>query len=203
MNAKEFAKRSNSIFDKAFAEGKEPNDRVLWHDRDRQYFRFHEICRYIDMRRDSVLDVGCGNGELLGFLSFCGFCGKYTGVDIHSKLVGEARGRFSKADFRVLDIFDSAVETYDCVVMSGVFNANVGQDLDFVVRFITRMHELSRFRTVFNAVSTHVNFCQPEIFYIDPSELLERLLKITPQVEMRHGFLPFNFTVCMHAHAQG
>jgi SAM-dependent methyltransferase len=197
MNKKVMA-RSNEIYDKAFAEGETPNARVLWADQSRQYVRFSEIIHFLLPGTNSVLDVGCGNGELLNFLNFHGFTGRYKGIDIHPKLIGEAVARFPGSAFEVSDFFEQDPGRFESVVMSGVFNVNFDQDLAFVHRFIERMFELCEKRVVFNALSSHVNYRNPALFYVDPADLMRRLVDLTPRVELRHGFLPFNYTVCLH-----
>jgi hypothetical protein len=55
---------------------------VLWDDQQSQYLRFHELVRYLDLNDSSrtLLDVGCGNGELFKFLNFLGYRGRYRAL---------------------------------------------------------------------------------------------------------------------------
>ncbi len=194
----ELTKRSNEIYDAA--QGKASRgSRVLLDDANKQYYRFVEIHKFIETNDASILDVGCGNGELLNFLNMSGYTGKYTGIDVHPNLLAEARETYPNGRFLELNILDEAPATADYVVMSGLFNANFGQDWRFVERFICRMFQCSARATIFNAISTHVNSRHEAMFYVDPSDVIRFVLKeLTTKVRMSHGFVPFNYTICLY-----
>lgn len=187
---------SNALYDEAFARGKNRHSRVCWDDASRQYHRFAEIYRSMDASDCSVLDVGCGNGEFLRFLHFMGFTGSYTGVDINDSLLNEARESFPSHQFIKADILTDRLEEHDVVVMSGLFNLNFGQDISFAYDFVATMYSRCKHRTIFNALTSHVNFREESMFYLDPSALMSFIItNISPRVEIRHGFVPYNYTV--------
>ncbi|GFK94847.1 hypothetical protein NNJEOMEG_02695 [Fundidesulfovibrio magnetotacticus] len=190
--------RSNVLFDKSFTGGGPRHSRVQWDDANRQYLRFAEIYRSIPSHQCSILDIGCGNGEFLLFLNYMGFTGSYTGVDIHEPLLQEARATYPGYEFLHRDMLTQHIEQHDIVIMSGVFNLNIGQDMDFVKSFISKMYDLCKFKTIFNAISTHVNLQEETMYYIDPAEIMNFAIQtLSPKVELRHGYLPFNFTVAI------
>ena len=128
MNQNEtIIKHSIELFDSAADEYSTSSRAVFWDDPQTQYFRFHELTRYLDLNngKQSLLDIGCGNGELYKFLNFNGYRGQYTGYDINEKLLGHARSRFAEIDVHCKDILSSdfdATPTFNYVLMSGVFN---------------------------------------------------------------------------------
>ena len=66
-----------------------------WKDEVSQRLRFTVLARYLDLSGSpTVLDVGCGNGELLAFLREQGFTGGYHGIDISAEMVEACRRRF-------------------------------------------------------------------------------------------------------------
>ena len=67
----------------------------------------------------SVLEIGCGNGELLALLPNC----KITGVDLSEKFIAKARQRLPHGRFEVgsAELFESE-EKYDFVIVSGTIN---------------------------------------------------------------------------------
>ena len=205
MNKEEIAARSNTIYDQARSEGATVHDRVLWSDPAKQYYRFYELIKCIDnidAPDIDILDVGCGNGELLKFLNFNGFRGRYRGVDIHPDQVEEARGRFPDSDFRTCNVLDTDIEPADVVLMSGVFNINCGQDTGFVEQLVHRCANLSRDRFAFNAISTYVTFRDKGFFYLAPEDAIRIAASISPRFELRHGFIPYNYTICIHSGRQ-
>ena len=207
MDHSKFLTESNRLYDEAFDGGNDRFSRVKGSELYRQYYRFSELVHFmpgIETEKFSVLDVGCGNGELFHYLNFRGFSGRYDGVDINDKLLEDGRAQFSAetfpdVSFRNVDILSQPVEQADYVVLSGVFNIVVGQDDRFHEAMLTKMFEAARRAVVFNAVSTHVNFRNPQMFYIDPAQLIDFIARtLSKKFELRHHFLPHNYTVCIH-----
>ncbi len=196
-NYSELMNKSNAAFDNVFNKGKSANERVLLDNINTQYKRFSEIYRFIEMDNMSILDVGCGNGEFVNFLNYNGHSGKYTGIDINKNLLTEARRRFPDNDFKMVDILQHTdLDKYDCVIMSGLFNLDFGQDDFFVYNFVTKMFQLCNVKTIFNAISTHVNYTSEGMYYVDPGKLINYVANnISPKFEIRHSFLPCNYTI--------
>jgi SAM-dependent methyltransferase len=152
----------------------------------------------IDAPGVEILDVGCGNGELLKCLAMHGFRGKYRGIDIHAGQIDEARGRFPGVDFSVCNILEDKIAQADIVMMSGLFNVDCGQDMEFVQRFIGSCCALARERFVFNAITSYVSRRDFGMFYVAPEAAIGIAARRSQRFELRHGFLPFNFTMCIH-----
>lgn len=204
MTTKDIIARSNAVYDAARAAGATPHDRVLWGDPLRQYQRFDELTRLagiIDMPSMEVLDVGCGNGELFEYLGSHGFHGNYRGIDIHPGQIAEARHRFPGVDFCVSNILDDDIAQADAVMMSGVFNVDCGQTIDFIERFVSRCADLARKRVVFNAITTHGTRKDSGTFYLSPETAVRIAARLSSRFELRHGFLHFNYTMCIHTDA--
>lgn len=76
----------------------------------------------------SVLDVGCGNGVLLPFLTACGLpADRYRGIDLSSRMIELAKGAHADSgatfeDVSFEDECDKAAaegRTYDCIIFNG------------------------------------------------------------------------------------
>lgn len=193
--------RSREIYDAAIASGGNEHERVLWHDAARQYYRFKEIAEFIpDIARPqlSVLDVGCGNGEFLKYLNFCGFRGLYAGIDSHTGMVEEAARRFSGVSFARKDILNDRIEAADIVVMSGIFNVDCGQSVDYVRAVVTAAFKIARELVIFNAISSHVSRRDEGHFYLDPADAVGIAAGLSGRFALRHGFVPYNYTAAVH-----
>lgn len=82
-------------------------------------------------RIDSVLDVGCGEGELALLLAERGYQGAYRGEDILPEMVDRARERFAdqpEIELARQDSFEASAPFADAVVLSGALNTRVHFD---------------------------------------------------------------------------
>lgn len=193
-------RRAIALYDEAVDRHGVSSRSVLWDSRQTQYLRFHELIRNLDIQnaRKSVLDVGCGNAELYRFLNFLGFRGRYTGYDINRKLLRQAKKRFGgRIEVFRKDILAQACRRrFDYVLMSGLFNANVGQDAAWVKRFLARMFSSCDEALSFNAISTHVNYRDGKMFYLDPEDTLRFCIeRLSRRVTLAHHNLPYNYTI--------
>ena len=193
--------RSQEVYSAAIASGANEHERVLWHDAARQYYRFKEIAEFIpDIARPqlSVLDVGCGNGEFLKYLNFCGFRGAYSGIDSHAGMVEEVARRFPGVSVSRKDILNDKIDAADVVVMSGIFNVDCGQSADYVRAVVTAAFGIARDLVIFNAISTHVSRRDEGHFYLDPADAISIAGGLSGRFALRHGFVPYNYTVAVY-----
>ena len=198
-NHKEIMEKSNKTYNKNAPEYGISSRAVLWDDQQTQYFRFAELIKSLDLYSadKTILDVGCGNCEFYKFLNFVGFRGHYTGYDINENLLKHARERFNGIDVRYVDLMaEKSPHHFNYVLMSGLFNINVGQSLDWVYAFLKKMYGLCTGIMIFNGISTYVNYREEEMFYLDPVETLTFCIEnLSRQVTLAHHNLPYNFTI--------
>lgn len=83
-------------------------------------YYWNDITRYIDYFIDensTVLEIGCGTGELLGGLK----ASKKTGIDFSEAMIDAAKSQFSNIDFMVMDAANLQLNsTYDVVILSNL-----------------------------------------------------------------------------------
>ncbi|MEW5744465.1 MAG: class I SAM-dependent methyltransferase [Nitrospirota bacterium] len=199
-------KISNKIYSETALKYGPDSNAVRYGDQQSQYLRFAEIVRYIDMEGNGkhVLDVGCGNAELYKFLNFMGFRGRYTGYDINKHLLNIAKKRFKNIDVSLVDLMEQRPKKhFNYVVASGLFGLNIGQNMEWTFSLIKRMYDLCTEKTVFNMISSHVNFKEHDMFYVDPGEVLKFCIeKLSRRVALVHHNIPYNFTVVISKGAE-
>jgi len=105
-------------------------------------------CDYFIHEDDSVLEVGCGSGELLAELK-----GKRkVGIDFSEKMINEAKRQYSDLDFRVMDANAIKLdETFDVVVLSNL----IGSLVD-IQNTLEEVHKVCHERT--RVIITYFNF---------------------------------------------
>jgi len=193
---KQIIENSNKRYDESSEQFPFTSSAVFWDDPQTQYLRFHEIVKHLSLESDStVLDIGCGNAELYKYLNFSGFRGQYKGVDINESLLVQAQTLYPNIDVQKLDILEQAMSgKFDYVVISGLFNLNYGQDMQWVEKMLVAMYDLASKKVIFNAISTYVNFKQEEMFYLDPLAIMDFSLKnLSSRISLEHGVLPYNY----------
>ena len=67
---------------------------------------------------DSVLDVGCGTGDLVPFMPIC----DYKGVDLVDKFIEEAHNRYPHLKFDCINVLD-ITEGFDWLILAGMMGS--------------------------------------------------------------------------------
>ena len=124
-----------------------------------QRVRFAVLCGIGMAHNASVLDVGCGTGDLCVFLRERGFTGRYIGVDITSEMVEAARARGIDGEFYVTDVLPSGANGLkalrcDYVLSSGIFYYRQKAPQLFLEAMSRRFLDLARVGVAFNSLST-------------------------------------------------
>lgn len=179
---------------------------VQWSSRETQERRFEVLCELVESR-DSVLDLGCGLGDLLGYLrTRRGFRGRYLGLDLVTGFVEHARSVHAQdpdASFLEHDVRQTALPRgYDVVVASGIFNNRLRDNWDFLIATVRAMFEAAGKGVAFNALSTYVDYQDAGLYYCDPLALFDYVKRhLADRASLRHdyrvkpGCIPFEFSL--------
>jgi SAM-dependent methyltransferase len=131
-----------------------PGVRALkWADERSQQERFRLIAAVGPWEGATVADVGCGLGDLFGFLREAGHDIRYAGYDLSPRMVAAARRRYRdrRARFEVRDVLAAGFpRRFDYVVASGTFNLKVADHDRFLRRMLTAMYGACRRAIAFN-----------------------------------------------------
>jgi SAM-dependent methyltransferase len=177
---------------------RENYDVLDWASTASQHARFQVLVDNIDLAGLSILDVGCGLGDLWAFLHATGINTTYTGVDILEEMVEAARLRHAGGHYQQADIFDGdamAGLRFDVVFCSGAFNLNLGNNLEFLPRAVERMASLARQYVVFNLLHSRAASETQQYFYHDPENVRRMLRPLPCSVKIVDDYLPNDFTV--------
>lgn len=107
--------------------------------------RFTALTSIGDLNGCSILDVGCGFGDLYGFLRDQGIAVDYTGIDINPEFIEIARQAFPGARFICGDFDgDQASGSYDWAFAAGIFTVRISDNDSFVKSTLQRMLSVAR-----------------------------------------------------------
>ena len=145
-----------------------------WESAHAQCLRFDALIRFVDINKKSILDVGCGTGNLLEFLNKRNDDFTYTGIDILQSMIDSALQKALKGTFLCTDIFDRCpfeAKSFDIVLCSGIFNLNLGNNQTFLEQAIERFLSLSREAFVFNLLSEKSCDKENKYYYFSSEEV--------------------------------
>lgn len=173
-------------------------DVVNWASETSQRARFAVLADHVALEGRSLLDLGCGLGDLWAYLVERRIPVRYTGIDILERMVEAARRAHPQARFRCADVFAphyEPPETFDVVFCSGLFNLDLGNNTVFLARGLKRMAELSHGVVVCCLLHFRAAHDQRRYFHYDPAEVTGRLEAMGFGPRLIEGYLPNDFTV--------
>jgi SAM-dependent methyltransferase len=174
---------------------------VDWGSRESQARRFSVLAELEDLQGRSVLDVGCGTGDLLAWLRAAGLSVSYTGLDITAAMVDASRARFPDAAFAIGDLHDPPPDLaaqYDVVVASGIFAYRRHDAEAYIASTVSRMFARCRIAAMFNALSAWAVEPDETDTLVEPGWALGMCRTMTPRLAFRHDYLPNDFTVALY-----
>lgn len=194
--------------------GPESAASVHWTDQLGQYTRFRVLVGIGNLNGQSILDVGCGTGEMYKFLHEEKIWPKYHGIDVVPELVEASRERFPEGDFAVADIFDlnppgrarngaqnsktrnPGGYSFDFVFASGTLTFKVADNLRYYEMMIEKMWSLARKGLAFNMLRRDVHIDSDIYAAYDPKEIAGFCQNLPGgSVEIVIDYLPQDFTV--------
>ena len=170
-----------------------------WEDSASQYRRFDVLLNSVELDGASLLDVGCGVGDLYHYLIIDRKMRlEYTGLDLLDAMIERARSRFPAGKFIAADLtsgplFDPG--TFDVVFCSGVFNLRIGDHDKFARTMLPVLVELSRNFLVFNMLHIDSPNKDDQYCYFDPGKVVAwpEIAPLGPRIIS--GYLPNDFSI--------
>lgn len=164
--------------------------------------RYEQIVKDVDFERKTILDVGCGFGDLFNFIAKQTKNFEYVGIDIVPEFIEAAYNRNRKAEFLVGDYFSNPLsKKFDIVISSGTLNSNRKNHMDYRKRAIKILFSHTKQILIFNMAGNHP---QPEnkknwrIYYADSEKVGQYCATLTKNVVIREDYHPKDFTVLMY-----
>jgi SAM-dependent methyltransferase len=167
-----------------------------------QQYMFQNLILGLDSAAYTVLDIGCGRGDLYGFLSdLTGDVFGYNGIDMNPTMADIAKEKYG------LDIQTGMFETAklsaaDWVVASGFFTQRKceTEDADLMKLFadVDRMYELANRAVTFNMLSPINNTIHEGFFYVHPGLIMDMLIEKYQYVNIRHNYSKDVYTVTIY-----
>ena len=200
----------NNVFNQAkiqeyqakFREHKGSPKSLKWTSHESAVERYRQIVADVDFESRSVLDVGCGFGDIIPYISAKTQSFEYTGIDMVPEFVDLAQQRYPDYSFQVGTYFESPLEQqFDIVLCCGALNSNMDNPIEYRKQAIATMFSHADVAVVFNMAGHHPRPKYPEtskVYYADSQEILEFCYTLTSKVIFRQHYSKKDFTVVLY-----
>jgi SAM-dependent methyltransferase len=175
--------------------------KTLGWEKGRQDIRFEVLLSFFESHEKSILDIGCGFGDLNRVLfRENGGSYRYLGVDLVSELIEEGRRHYPQENIRFLnaDFLEFQFkENFDIIVASGIFNHRFdsgGNDL-FIERVLKKAWALCTEGLAFDFLSDKVDYRYVHTYHNNPGRILELAYGLSRNVSIRNDYMPFEFAL--------
>ena len=163
--------------------------------------RYREITKDIEFEGKTILDVGCGFSDIIGFIKKKAKNFEYTGVDLVPEFIKVCKKKYPSYKFLINDYFETPIEIkFDIVITSGTLNANIKNPYKYRTEAIKVMWEHSKEIVAFNMAG---GYPQPEnkkgnrVYYANLDKIVDFCKSLTTNINVRKDYSPNDFTVIM------
>ncbi len=167
----------------------------------KQNIRFSTLMDSFDVTDKSLLDVGCGFGDLDTFLKDKGEEYKYFGIDVVDSLLIKAKELHPDRTFICCDFLDlNENNKYDFIVASGIFNRRISHDDEDnyknIKECMRKAYTLCTEGFAFDFLSDKVDYKDEGLlFYNSPERVLNMAYNYSRNVVLKNDYMPFEFCI--------
>lgn len=177
-----------------------------YYDEFMQTVYYHSMFKYMPANTKSLLDVGCGQGDLLGFLKERKINLDYKGIDVSKNMVKKAQKKHGNNFFENISLLDlnNNELNYDVALCAGLFSLKVferKQQLEYVEKSIEKLYSICNNSCSFTLLSKH-GYEQvkneKDLFYYEPWDIIKFCFNLTSCVILDHASTPIEFIVTLY-----
>ena len=163
----------------------------------RQSIRFEILCQIGDISNSSILDIGCGFGDLFGYLSHRKIKMKYHGIDINNNLVNMGKKIYPTAHLECRDFeIKKFNRKFDWVLSSGI--TSYGSTYSHLTSIMKEMFKICKQGYSMNFISDNVDYKSKDLFYSSPEKIISIVKSISNRFILRHDYMPYEFTLYVY-----
>jgi SAM-dependent methyltransferase len=143
----------------------------------------------------TLLDFGCGFGDMYGFCVRNEYQVAYEGVDISPQLIAAGKKVYPDAHLWSGDVFEDNAKRYDFIVSSGVHNLKISDNWSFIRSTFDFFDAHATQGFALNFLSNKVDYTLPHAYHADPAQILDLAYQYSNRVILRNDYMPFEYTV--------
>lgn len=170
-----------------------------WKTPEGQEARFKVLCEIADLTDRSILDVGCGHGDLRAYIAEKFLRTRYLGIDQVESFLDIAikkYGHLPETSFFHGDFSKAELPATDYILACGALSYR-NSDPDFVFSTISKLFGTCRIGFGFNMLSK-IESTDGILVAYEPRLILEHCRSLTTNVVFREGYYEEDFTVMVY-----
>lgn len=196
------SKYLKDIYEESFKENGFSPKSVLWTE-EKQEIRFKELVSEFNLENKSILEFGCGFGDINKILKSKYKCYEYLGIDLVESFIKAGNRVYNSPNIKLecADFLSKSFSTkFDYVIASGIFNIKLKgiNNYDFIKASIEKGFNLCNEALAFNFLTERVNFKDDDFFYINPEKVLEIAYRYSKRVILKNDYMPFDYTIIIY-----
>ena len=194
-------KKLAKIYDDRYIRHGDTAAAVGWRSYSRQKVRFAALVDHLDLKDKSVLDVGCGTGDLLLYLQDQYPVIDYVGCDISPQMVQAAQDKYQDHQFMRQDYMELTGLNVDYVILSGVLSHVQNWPYYSLKKSLKHCLQLANQGVVFNLLSSNsprAHQVKKEFTYFKPEKVVSLCSCLTQRYHISHNYLENDFTVTLY-----
>ncbi len=192
-----------SFFGGLFSKFGETETSLGW-TKNKQSIRFEQLLRFSVEKGNSLLDVGCGFGDLLFYIQSKKMDIDYYGIDIMQEFINIAKRKHPdfQSRFFCIDFMEDRFErNYDWIVGSGIFGHRLFIDEEKMYQYVEsvmrKSYENCNYGFSFDFISDIVDFHSEECFYANPMRILSIAYKFSRNIILNNSIMPFEYNLTL------
>lgn len=187
-------------FEDLFAQHGDDYRALGWGSNKGQITRFQVLSEIGITSGSSVLDIGCGLGNLYEWFQDNNISVDYHGIDITRSLVEKSKAKFPNGQFDCVSFldFEATISYYDYVIASGIFYLQSQDPYNFMQEHVAKMFSIANKGVVFNTLSKWSGDNQDNEFFADPLKVLDFCKNLTTSLIFRHDYHSGDFSIYLY-----
>ena len=162
-----------------------------WSSKETQEARFRALVRAVDFNGGTVLDYGCGTGDLYGYLARQGYEFSYIGVDQNTAMLAVAKAAYGD-HFTPIQLDEVPALRTDYTFASGVFQFVDPDDRYYYRSLAAKLFACSDMALSVNFLSAYraESEKQSDELYLVPDEVTALAISLSGRWTLDHSYHP-------------
>lgn len=196
----DYHNKVSNHFENLFAKHGDAYRALGWGSNKSQITRFQVLLEIGITSGSSVLDIGCGLGNLYEWLQDKNISVDYHGIDITRSLIEKSKAKFPNAQFDCVSFldFEASISGYDYVVASGIFYLQSQDPYTFMHDHVAKMFSIANKGVVFNTLSRWSDDIDDKEFFAEPLIVLDFCKNLTKSLIFRHDYHSGDFSIFLY-----